>query len=106
MLDCNVGGNREVVVAADPVVEHFCYNQCGAECIVDPAAADITFRVNMFTTGASAAGVWMIGGFSDMNRHRNPKKIGFWMWFWIFKSKIKIKPKNPKNQKTTSKTKP
>jgi hypothetical protein len=62
--DCNIGGNREVVVAADPVVEHFCYNQCGAECIVDPAAADITFRVNMFTTGASAAGVWMIGGFT------------------------------------------
>ncbi len=62
--DCNVGGNRQLVVAADPVVEHFCYNQCGAECIVDPAAADITFRVNMFTTGASAAGVWMIGGFT------------------------------------------
>jgi hypothetical protein len=62
--DCNVGGNREVVVAADPVVEHYCYNQCGAECVVDPAAADITFRVNMFTTGASAAGVWMIGGFT------------------------------------------
>ncbi|MFA9221553.1 MAG: hypothetical protein ACEQSL_10225, partial [Sediminibacterium sp.] len=62
--DCNVGGNREVVVAADPVVEHFCYNQCGAECIVDPAAADITFRVNMFTTAPSAAGVWMIGGFT------------------------------------------
>ena len=62
--DCNIGGNREVVVAADPVVEHFCYNQCGSECIVDPAAADITFRVNMFTTGASAAGVWMIGGFT------------------------------------------
>jgi hypothetical protein len=62
--DCNVGGNREVVVAADPVVEHFCYNQCGAECVVDPAAADITFRVNMFTTAPSAAGVWMIGGFT------------------------------------------
>jgi len=61
---CNVGGNREVVVAADPVVEHFCYSQCGAECVTDPAAADITFRVNMFTTGASAAGVWMIGGFT------------------------------------------
>jgi hypothetical protein len=41
-----------------------------------------------------------------MRRHRNPKKIGFWMWFWIFKSKTKIKPKYPKNQKTTSKTKP
>ncbi len=62
--DCNVGGNREVVIGADPVVEHFCYNQCGAECIVDPAAADITFRVNMFTTAPSAAGVWMIGGFT------------------------------------------
>ena len=61
---CNVGGNREVVVGADPVVEHFCYSQCGAECVTDPAAADITFRVNMFTTGASAAGVWMIGGFT------------------------------------------
>ncbi len=62
--DCNVGGNREVVVAADPVVEHFCYSQCGAECVTDPAAADITFRVNMFTTAPDAAGVWMIGGFT------------------------------------------
>ena len=63
--DCNVGGNRGLVVAADPVVEHFCYNQCGAECVVDPAAADITFRVNMFSTAPSAAGVWMIGGFTN-----------------------------------------
>ena len=63
--DCNVGGNREMVVSADPVVEHFCYNQCGAECIVDPAAADITFRVNMFNTAANAAGVFMIGGFTN-----------------------------------------
>ena len=63
--DCNVGGNREVVVAADPVVEHFCYNQCGAECVVDPDAADITFRVNMFNTVPDAAGVWMIGGFTN-----------------------------------------
>ena len=63
--DCNVNGNREVVVAADPVVEHFCYNQCGAECVVDPAAADITFRVNMFNTAANAAGVFMIGGFTN-----------------------------------------
>lgn len=63
--DCNVNGNREVVVAADPVVEHFCYNQCGAECVTDPAAADITFRVNMFNTGANAAGVFMIGGFTN-----------------------------------------
>jgi hypothetical protein len=62
--DCNVGGNRGLVVAADPVVEHFCYNQCGAECVVDPAAADITFRVNMFSTAPSTAGVWMIGGFT------------------------------------------
>jgi hypothetical protein len=63
--DCNVGGNREVVVAADPVVEHFCYNQCGAECVVDPDPADITFRVNMFNTVPDAAGVWMIGGFTN-----------------------------------------
>ena len=63
--DCNVGGNREMVVSADPVVEHFCYNQCGADCIVDPAAADITFRVNMLSTAANAAGVWMIGGFTN-----------------------------------------
>ena len=63
--DCNVGGNREVVVATDPVVEHFCYNQCGAECVVDPDPADITFRVNMFNTAPDAAGVWMIGGFTN-----------------------------------------
>jgi len=62
--DCNVGGNREVVVGADPVVEHYCYKQCGAECVTDPDAADITFRVNMFSTAPSAAGVWMIGGFT------------------------------------------
>ena len=62
--DCNVGGNREVVVAADPVVEHYCYKQCGAECVTDPDAADITFRVNMFSTAPSAAGVWLIGGFT------------------------------------------
>jgi len=63
--DCNVGGNREMVVAADPVVEHFCYNQCGAECVVDPDPADITFRVNMLNTAVDAAGVWMIGGFTN-----------------------------------------
>jgi hypothetical protein len=62
--DCNVGGNRQVVVAADPVVEHFCYKQCGAECVSDPDAADITFRVNMLSTVPSAAGVWLIGGFT------------------------------------------
>ena len=62
---CNVGGNREIVVATDPVVEHFCYNQCGAECVVDPDPADITFRVNMFNTAPDAAGVWMIGGFTN-----------------------------------------
>jgi len=62
--ECNVGGNREVVVGIDPVVEHFCYNQCGAECVVDPDAADITFRVNMQNTTPDAAGVWMIGGFT------------------------------------------
>jgi hypothetical protein len=62
--DCNVDGNREMVVGADPVVEHFCYNQCGSECVVDPDAADITFRVNMLSTAANAAGVWMIGGFT------------------------------------------
>jgi len=62
--ECNVGGNREVVVGIDPVVEHFCYNQCGAECVVDPDAADITFRVNMQNTTPDALGVWMIGGFT------------------------------------------
>ena len=63
--DCNVGGNREMVVAADPVVQHFCYNQCGAECVVDPAPADITFSVNMLNTAVDPAGVWMIGGFTN-----------------------------------------
>ena len=63
--DCNVNGNREVVVAAEPVNEHFCYNQCGAECVVDPDPADITFRVNMLNTTPDAAGVYMIGGFTN-----------------------------------------
>lgn len=63
--DCNVGGNREVVVAADPVVEYWCYNQCGSACIVDPDPANITFRVNMMNTPVAAQGVWMIGGFTS-----------------------------------------
>jgi hypothetical protein len=63
--DCNVGGNRVLTVGAEPGVEHFCYSQCEAECVTDPDPADITFRVNMFSTAPSADGVWLIGGFTN-----------------------------------------
>jgi hypothetical protein len=41
-------------------MEHFCYGQCGAVCIVDPDPADVTFRVNMAGATVDAAGVWVI----------------------------------------------
>ncbi len=46
--DCNVGGNRELVVAAEPVVEEYCYSKCTLDCIIlgcnDPLACN--FNVN------------------------------------------------------------
>jgi hypothetical protein len=62
--ECNVNGNRQLVVGSDPVIEHWCYTQCSVECITDPDPADVTFRVNMQNTSPDPAGVWMIGGFT------------------------------------------
>jgi hypothetical protein len=62
--ECNVDGNRTVVVGEDPTTETYCYNQCGADCVEDPYPADITFRVNMADETVDADGVWLIGAFT------------------------------------------
>jgi hypothetical protein len=63
--ECNVNGNRELVVGDEPVTAAFCFGQCSAECIPDPDPAEITFQVNMNEEEVSAEGVFMIGGFTD-----------------------------------------
>jgi len=66
--ECNTNGNRAVTVAGTSMLVEYCYNQCTAECVVDPNPADITFRVNManlITAGtfdAVADTIWMISG--------------------------------------------
>lgn len=62
---CNVNGNREVVVGEEPVTEAYCFGQCTAECIPDPAPSDITFRVDMQNEIVAPEGVWVMGGFTD-----------------------------------------
>jgi hypothetical protein len=62
---CNVNGNRQLVVGADPVSVAFCFNQCTAECIPDPDPANITFRVNMNAETVAAEGVWLMGDFTS-----------------------------------------
>lgn len=63
--ECAVGGNRELVVGADPVTVTRCINQCSEECVADPDPANITFRVNMNAETVSPDGVFVIGGFTD-----------------------------------------
>ena len=66
--ECNTNGNRALTVAGASMLVEYCYNQCTAECVVDPNPADITFRVNMgslITAGtfdAVADTIWMISG--------------------------------------------
>ncbi len=66
--ECNVGGNRSLEVTGTAMTVEYCYNQCTAECVVDPDAADMTFRVNMANQIALAAfntasdTLWMISG--------------------------------------------
>lgn len=64
---CNSGGNRSITIMSTMTEFTYeaCYNQCTEECIVDPAAANITFRVNMSAETVSADGVFMIGGFTN-----------------------------------------
>lgn len=63
--ECNVDGNREVVVGAEPQIEAFCFSQCTAECIPDPDPSNVTFRVNMQDETVAPEGVWVMGGFTD-----------------------------------------
>ena len=62
---CNSGGNRGVEVGADNMTVEYCFNQCTAECVEDPTASDITFRVNMMNETVAAEGVWVMGGFTS-----------------------------------------
>ena len=62
---CNVNGNRQVIVGAEPSVEAYCFSQCASECIPDPEPSDITFRVNMQNETVAAEGVWVMGGFTN-----------------------------------------
>lgn len=63
--ECNVGGNREIVVGAESMTVEYCFNQCTAECVADPDPSDITFRVNMTEITVAPEGVWVMGGFTS-----------------------------------------
>lgn len=63
--ECNVGGNREASFNTDTIVQ-FCYNQCEANCVAYPDAAEITFVVDMNdVVSVEASGVWIIGSFTS-----------------------------------------
>lgn len=62
---CNVDGNRQIEVGADPMVVTYCFAQCTSECIDNPDPANITFRVNMNLETVSEDGVWVMGDFTD-----------------------------------------
>lgn len=65
---CNTNGNRSITIGASDVIANtVCFKQCGHPCVVDPAAADITFRVDMDYTGITveSSGVWMICSFTS-----------------------------------------
>ncbi len=62
--ECNVNGNRQVMVEGEEMSVAFCYNQCNETCVANPDPADITFRVNMAETAPDAMGVWLIGDFT------------------------------------------
>ena len=64
--DCIINGNRSLVVEEEAMSYEACYNHCpGVACMPDPDAADITFRVNMADEVTSAAGVFLIGSFTN-----------------------------------------
>jgi hypothetical protein len=66
--ECNVNGNRSIDVTGASILIEYCYNQCTADCIIDPNPANVTFQVdmaNMITSAAfnpSADTLWMISG--------------------------------------------
>lgn len=63
---CATNNNRVVTAIADePQTITYCYNQCAAECSVNPDPADITFLVNAGDIEVSESGLWLIGNFTD-----------------------------------------
>src|SRR5690606_29231610 len=62
--ECNIEGNRQVVVGAESMTAEFCFSQCTTECVEDPEPSDITFRVNMIDQNVTPDGVWVMGGFT------------------------------------------
>ena len=63
--ECNIEGNRQVVVGAESMTAEFCFSQCTTECVEDPEPSDITFRVNMIDQNVTPDGVWVMGGFTS-----------------------------------------
>jgi hypothetical protein len=64
--DCIANGNRTIEVGEEAMLYEACYNNCpGVECMPDPDAAEITFRVNMADEETSLDGVYIIGSFTS-----------------------------------------
>ncbi|MEY3398910.1 MAG: hypothetical protein RL220_1504 [Bacteroidota bacterium] len=63
--ECNVGGNREIIVEGETMTVEYCYNQCTAECIANPDPADITFLVNTAEMDPAPTAMFLIGNFTD-----------------------------------------
>ncbi len=62
---CNVGGNREVVFGSDTTIQ-FCYNQCVANCVAYPDAAELLFVLDMNEVAVvELSGVWLMGSFTQ-----------------------------------------
>jgi hypothetical protein len=66
--ECNVNGNRSIDVTGASMTVEYCYNQCTADCIIDPNPANIIFQVDMASMISIAAfnptvdTLWMISG--------------------------------------------
>jgi hypothetical protein len=67
--DCAAEGsdNRLLSVGSDDLVYTVCYNSCDEGCVENPDPADVIFRVDMSEEEVNAAGVWVIGNFTDPN---------------------------------------
>jgi hypothetical protein len=67
--ECNVSGNRQLVIEGETMIAQYCYNQCTEICVANPDPAPITFRVNMSdalgNSIASTDGVYLIGNFTN-----------------------------------------
>jgi hypothetical protein len=60
---CSYGGNRQVIVGAEPVVlEPVCFGSCT---VCNPPTAQVTFQVNMANEDISPDGVFIAGSFTE-----------------------------------------